>query len=260
MDFDAFYERIDGETFRATHATSSPWDVRLQHGGPPTALIARIVRDVHPRDDMRIARIASEFLGPIPVGAMRVKTRVVRPGKRIELVEGTLECDGRDVVSARLWRIAVQVEGSVPRGVTPPDPVPALPPADARQHWITTSGYGQAIEWREVHGGAVLGPAAIWGRPRVPLIAGEAHEPVDSALIIADSANGISGELPMGEWLFVPPSLSLALQRYPRGEWVLLDARTELTGDGLGMTSLRLADAGGWFGIGNQALLVERRA
>jgi hypothetical protein len=144
--------------------------------------------------------------------------------------------------------------------VTPPDPVPALPPPDARQHWITTSGYGQAIEWREVHGGGVLGPAAIWGRTRVPLIAGEAHEPIDSALVIADSANGISGELPMGEWLFIPPSLSLALQRYPREEWVLLYARTELTGDGLGMTSLRLADADGWFGIGNQALLVERRA
>jgi hypothetical protein len=260
VDFDAFYERIDGETFRATRATSSPWDDRLQHGGPPTALIAHVVRAVHPRDDMRIARVASEFLGPIPVGEMRVKTRVVRPGKRIEMVEGTLECNGREVVSARLWRVAVQPDGAVPPGVTPPDPVPALPPPDARQHWITTSGYGQAIEWREVHGGGVLGPAAIWGRTRVPLIAGEAHEPIDSALIIADSANGISGELPMGEWLFVPPSLSLALQRYPRDEWVLLDARTELTGDGLGMTSLRLADAGGWFGIGTQALLIERRA
>jgi hypothetical protein len=94
----------------------------------------------------------------------------------------------------------------------------------------------------------------------VPLVAGEAHEPLDSALIIADSANGISGELPMGQWLFVPPSLSLALMRYPDGEWVLLDARTELTGDGLGMTGLRLADPDGWFGIGTQALLIERRA
>jgi len=259
MEFTAFYERIDGETFTATRATSSPWDDRLQHGGPPTALIARVVRDTFPRDDVRIARVASEFLGPIPIGVMRVKTRIVRPGKRIEMVEGTLECNGRDVVSARIWRIAVQPEGSVPPGVTPPDPVPALPAAADVPGWLRSFGYAQAIEWRNVYGGGVPGPAAIWARPLVPLIAGAPHQPIDSAILFADSANGVSGELPMGEWLFVPPSLSLAFERYPRGEWVLLEARTTLASDGLGITSLRLADTGGWFGIGSQALLVERR-
>src|SRR5665213_1208524 len=158
------------------------------------------------RADVRIARIASEFLGGIPVGTMRVKTRVVRPGRRIEMIEGTLECDGRDVVSARIWRIAVQSDGAVPPGVTPPDPVPALPPAEEPPGWLKSFGYAQASEWRNVYGAGVPGPAAIWARPRVPLIAGEPHHPIDSAILVADSANGVSGELPMGEWLFVPPS------------------------------------------------------
>src|SRR5665213_3886473 len=56
MDFNAFYERVDAETFVATRATSSPWDERLQHGGPPTALIARVIADTYPRADVRIAR------------------------------------------------------------------------------------------------------------------------------------------------------------------------------------------------------------
>jgi hypothetical protein len=58
----------------------------------------------------------------------------------------------------------------------------------------------------------------------------------------------------------VPPSLSLALERYPRGEWVLLEARTTLSSDGLGVSSSRLADAAGYFAVGSQPLLVERRS
>jgi hypothetical protein len=49
----------------------------------------------------------------------------------------------------------------------------------------------------------------VWTRPRAALIAGEPLQPLDRALLIADSANGISRELSMEEWLFVPPSLSL---------------------------------------------------
>jgi hypothetical protein len=256
----AFYERVDAETFVATSWTTSPWDARLQHGGPPTALVAHVLCETFPRDDMRIARVASEFLGPIPIAEMRVRTRVLRPGKRIELLEGTLEVGGRDVVSTRVWRIAVQPEGSVPPGATPPDPVPPVPARTAEPVWFDRFPYGRAIEWRYLHGGLTPGPAAVWTRPRFPLIAGSPPRPSDAALIVADSANGISGELPMGEWLFVPPSLSIALQRYPRGEWVLLDARTSIGGDGLGITMFKLADQDGWIGAGTQALLVERRS
>lgn len=260
MDFDAFYERLDDATFAATRATMSPWDERLQHGSPPTALIAHVMRAAHPRDDVRLARITSEFLGPIPLGTMHVRTRVVRPGKRIELLEGTIESGGREVVTARAWRIATQPDGSVPPAATPPDSVPALPDDADVPSWLHRFGYGEAFDWRYVRGGGVPGPAAVWSRPRVPLVAGVPLEPIDRALLIADSANGISSELPMGAWLFVPPSLSLALERHPRGEWVLLEARTTLASDGIGVTSSRLADRDGYIGVGSQPLLVERRA
>ena len=255
-----FYQRIDAETFAATSWTTSPWDARLQHGGPPTALIAHVMCEQFPRDDMRIARVASEFLGAIPIATMRVRTRVLRPGRRIELLEGVLEVDGRDVVSTRVWRIAVQPDGSVPAGATAAQPVPAFADRSAPPSWFDRFPYGRAIEWRYVVGGGEPGPAAVWTRPRYPLIAGEPMTRIDAALLVADSANGVSGELPMNDWLFVPPSLSIALERYPSGDWVLLDARTSITGDGLGVTTLRLADLDGWIGAGTQALLEERRA
>jgi hypothetical protein len=255
-----YYERIDKDTYAATVATQSPWDERLQHGSPPTALLAHAMLAAHPRDDMRLARITSEFLGAIPRAEMTVTTRVLRPGKRIELLEATLSSGGRDVVQARAWRIAVQPAGSIPAAATPPDPVPPLPPPQVPLQWLGGWGYGESMEWRYVSGGGAPGPAAVWARPKIPLIAGESLQPLDRALLLVDSANGISGELPMREYMFVPPSLTVALERYPRGEWVLLSARTTLTDDGLGLTSGRLADVDGYFGSSTQALLVERQA
>ncbi len=244
-------------------ATSSPWGEGLQHGSPPTALLAHVLDERHPRADMRIARIAMDFLGPIPRREVQVRTRVLRPGRRIELLEGTLESGGREVVTARVWRIAVQPEGSVPPGVTPADAVPPLPPEQPQEYFsgLRDWGYGEALEWRFTDGAfGSLGRAAVWTRVRVPLIAGEPLRPLERLLLAADSANGISGELPMREWLFVPPSLSIALQRYPEGEWTFMDARTALGGDGLGVTTARYADQTGPLGIGTQALLIERRS
>jgi len=232
----------------------------LQHGGPPTALVAHVINDRHPRDDMRLARITAEFLGPLPRAPMSVRTRVARPGRRIELLEAIVECGGREVLSARAWRIATQPEGSVPAGVTAPEPAPPLPEPKEPPSWLSRFGYGDAFEWRYVYGGGGPGPASVWTRPHVSLIAGEAPQPFDRVIAVADSANGISAELPMGEWLFVPPSLSLALQRYPHGEWTLLEARTTLSDDGIGLSTLRLADADGYLGAGHQPLFVERRA
>ncbi len=57
----------------------------------------------------------------------------------------------------------------------------------------------------------------------------------------------------------MPPSLSVAVEREPAGEWMLLDARTTLAVDGIGATTFRLADEHGWLGYGTQALYVEKR-
>ena len=259
MDPTAFYERLDDDTFAPTRATTSPWDERLQHGGPPTALLAHVMNERHPRQDMRLARITAEFLGPLPRAPMSVRTRVARPGRRIEMLEAVAESGGREMLTARAWRIAMQSGGSVPAAATPPDAVPPLPDEKPPPAWLSRFGYGDAFEWRYVYGGGAPGPASVWTRPRMPLLAESSPQPFDRVIAVADSANGISGELPMGEWLFVPPSLSLALERHPRGEWTLLEARTTLSTDGLGVTSSRLADADGYFGVGSQPLLVERR-
>lgn len=261
-EVEAFYERAGADAFSPSRATTSAWDDALQHGSPPTALLARMITERHPRDDMRIARIGAEFLGPIPRSTVVVRTRVVRPGKRIELLEGVLEANGREVVTARIWRIATKAAGTVPAGVTPPDTVPPLPPEQPQSNnfGIDDWGYAKAFDWRFVRGGlGTIGPAAVWTRVRIPLIRDEPQHALDRLLLVVDSANGISGEVSPREWLFVPPTIALALMRYPTGEWTFMEARTMLSEDGIGVTSARYGDRLGYLGTGTQALLIEPR-
>jgi hypothetical protein len=211
---------------------------------------------------MLIARIAVEFLGAIPLQEMSVRTRITRPGRRIELVEGAIESKGREVVSARIWRIATQKD-SVPNVATKRKAIPPLPPEQPQRHFpgLADWGYGEAIEWRFTRGGYdTPGPAEVWTKVRLPLIADEPAQPIDRLLVVADSANGLSAELPLHEWLFVPPSVSIALLRYPEGEWTFMGAQTTLGRDGIGITTADLADQHGFLGVLSQALLVERRA
>jgi hypothetical protein len=264
MAVESFYEPLGGERFLATRATESPWDRRLQHGSPPTTLLVHAIEKAHPRSDVRVARVNAEFLGPIPRDVVVVRTALVRPGKRIEMLEATLEnADGRPVVIVRVWRIAVKPDPELARRAALATEPCALPPAPERSLFGIAEGefgYGDAIEWRFAAGAPNdLGPATVWTRARIPLVAGVEMTALERALIVADSANGVSFELPFDEWIFVPPTLSIALQRYVVGEWVCLDARTTLAPDGLGVTTFTLADRIGYLGGGTQALLVERR-
>ena len=259
-----YYEPVDRAALRfaPTAATSSPWDDEAQHGGPPTALLAHCIGVAHPRPDTIVARVSTDFLGPIPKRVLEVHTRVLRAGKRVELSEASLvdPRDGRIAVVLRAWRIRT-AELALP--VLPPaDAVPPLPPEQPQRYLpgLTSWGYGEATEWRFVTGGLdALGRADVWTRVRVPLVAGVPLDPLARTLIVADSTNGISVELPIDSFLSIPPGLTVTLGRYPAGDWVFLGARSLIFG-GSGIAEARLGDPAGVFGAATQPLLIDPRA
>jgi hypothetical protein len=258
----AYYLPGPDGAFTPTIATESPWDSQAQHGGPPCALLAHVIRSAHPAPGFRIARITAEFLGPVPRRDVAVSAAVIRDGRRIRLIEATMTCAGRPVALARAWQIAAGggdvLAGARLLGARDPE-VPPLPPEQPRQFSAGRErwGYGESVEWRRVRGAyRGTGYAQAWLRPRIPLIAGTDMHPLDRALVVADSANGVSARLGMGDWLFVPTAVTVTLHRYPEGEWVLISARTDLAGDGIGSTAGTLSDASGPFGSVTQPLLV----
>lgn len=259
----AYYLPKPDGGFAPTVATESPWDKSAQHGGPPSALFGHVIRSRFPDPAFRIARLTVEFLGTVPRSDVQVTAEVVRDGRRIRLIEAAMTAGGKRVALARAWLIAANpaaLDGADPAvtGTAAPPPRPEPQPQrffDGMGGW----GYGESVEWRWVHGGYDSpGAARLWTRLRIPLVAGHETHPLDRFLVVADSANGVSARLPLGDWLFIPPAVTFTVHRYPRGDWVYLAAATDLAPDGLGSTTGTLSDESGTLGTVVQPLLVAR--
>lgn len=256
---DAFYEP-DGQRFISTPWTTGPWGPGLQHAGPPSALLARAFESFEP-DGMLLARITIEILRPVPVAPLRIETTVARPGKKVQFLEGALFADDDCVARASAWRIRrapAPVTTATDPGVPPGDPeqLTAMEFPDA----VPKECYVRAMELRFARGTFFEpGPAAAWGRSRIPLVAGEALSPAQRVLALADSGNGISLVLDMRTHVFINTELTVHLFREPVGEWVCLDATTHLSADGVGLAESTLWDTRGRIGGGRQALFVDAR-
>jgi hypothetical protein len=258
----AFYEQLSPGTFSATGATAGPWWPDAQHGGPPSALLARELEQAgHAGPGLRLARVAIDILRPVPVAKVTVRTRLVRGGRRVSLAEAVLECDGQQVLHGRGWWIA-EPPGGVPPLLPAGTPPPLPPASQAREKFpgAAPGGYLDAIEWRFTSGGfGHAGPSAAWARPRLPLIEGEHVSPMARTLLVADSGSGVGSALDPSQFLFVNVDLTVVLPRYPDGQWILLDPDTAIGGTGTGLTTTKLSDQAGEFGIAAQTLLVSPR-
>jgi Thioesterase-like superfamily len=253
---DAFYEQLDEHTYRSTPWTAGPWDPRAQHGGPPSALEA----GTPARPELRLARVTVELMRPVPVAEVTTSVRVLRSGRRTELAEAELTAGGVTVLRMTASRVAA-APGAAP-SVPGEEKPPALPASGRALQWAGAhlDGYLAAVEWRPVSGSIEEpGPAQVWARPRLPLVAGRATTPAERVLLVADSGSGVSATLDVREWTFLNSDLTVLLHRHPAGEWVCLDAVTTVDGDGIGCAHTRLSDETGSLGHGLQTLVVARR-
>src|SRR4051794_36193967 len=170
----AFYVPEGGE-FVSSELTRGPWDPGSQHAGPPAALIARELERTTP-DGWFFGRVTFEVLRPVPIAPLRVETRVVRPGRSVELLEATLaDRSGEALVRALAWRLAertTELPAGLPRSQAPPGPDEAQEKPFFDTGWDV--GYHTAMEYRFVSGSfRDPGPATVWMRMRHSLVAGE---------------------------------------------------------------------------------------
>lgn len=252
---DAFFE-TDGALLVPTELTRGPWDPGAQHAGPPSALIGRAIEACEPRPDMTVGRVTLEILRPVPLAPLSVEARVVRPGRSVELLEAELSGPGGELIRARAWRVAADGLRVAAEGEPPPGPEHGQP-----GEFFPTGeevGYQTAMEYRFVRGGFLEpGPATVWMRMKVPLVAGEQPSPLQRVLVAADSGNGVSAALDWTSHLFINTDLTVHMVRELEGEHVCLEAETLV--DGLGLADTALWDERGRLGRAAQTLLVRER-
>ena len=248
------------DTFDATELTGGPWAPGIQHGGPPSALLARAAERVDSTiaGPAQVARITLDILGPMPVGRVRTSARVVRPGRSVELVDAELLAGDRPVMRARAWRIRLGSFALSSLGSS--SFVDDSPDAFAASAAPWPGGFLTAVEWRFVDGQFEKpGPATVWSRLRVPVVAGEAPTGLQRAAAVADCGNGLSSLLDPERWWFINTELTVHVARQPTGEWIRVAAHCLLDGGGAGLAETELADRAGRFGRGAQALMVGPR-
>ena len=99
----------------------------------------------------------------------------------------------------------------------------------------------------------------MWTRTRIPVVEGEEPTPRQRVMLVADSGNGASDVLDWAQHLFINPELTVHFLREPVGEWVCLDARTQIAPGGSGVATSVLSDRTGPVARGAQALFVAPR-
>jgi hypothetical protein len=245
----------------ASELTRGPWDPNAQHGGAPAALLLRALERLDGPGALQIARVTFEFLRPVPLGELDLQAAVVRPGRRVQLLEGSiLSPGGVEVVRARALRLlGAETGGTVTaEPAAPPPPETGEVKTLAPPHGLTMFS-PDGIEVRFVAGGFGGGPSTAWFRLRHPVVAGEHPSPLQRLAAAGDFGNGISAELSWDDYVFINPDLTLYIDRPPVGEWICLQSRTTLAPGGVGTAESLLFDERGRVGRAIQALLVARR-
>ena len=257
----AFYEH-DGKGYLATELTRGPWDPGAQHAGPPAALLGRELDLLPEAADFQVCRITFEILRSIPIGPVEVEARIVRPGRRVQMLEAELRVDGETLMMARAWRLRT-APVDLPADAIAIPPGPALPSEPGPSTFLPSGhdvGYHSAMELRFSAGAFTeLGPATAWLRMRHPLLKGEEPTPLQRTLIAADVGNGISAAVDFRRFLFVNVDLTVQLERLPEGEWVCVDAVTLPRERGNATAESVLSDEQGRLGRALQTLLVAER-
>ena len=258
----AFFE-VDGDTAVPSELTRGPWDHGSQHAGPPAALLGRALERIACPDGraMRFGRVTYEVLRPVPIAPLRTEVRIERDGRRVQMLAGSLWTGEDEVMRVRGWRLA-EAAVDLPPGLLPgpPEHSPAQGSPEPFFPTGAAAGFHTAVEYRFVAGSFLEpGPATVWMRTTVPLVAGEGVSPLQRVLIVADAGNGVSAALDWRRFLFINLDLTVHLHRYPVGEWVCLDAVTLPEPDGVGLADTRLYDERGAVGRGAQTLLVAER-
>ncbi len=265
---DALFEP-DGPAYRPTELARGPWDPAALHGGPTAALLADAAERHEPQPGLVIRRLTLELLRPVPVAPLTVTAHTRRPGRKVALVEVTARSG--DVEVARLTALRLRSadhplrsaehplrSGGHPESAGPPGPPETGDPQPAYGDW--TAFHNAGAELRYVAGGwTVPGPATVWVRLRVPVVAGRATTGLMRAAAAADFGNGVSAVLPIEDFVFINPDLTVHLVRDPVGEWVCLDSVTYLGPAATALAESALFDRTGRVGRSLQSLLVDPR-
>src|SRR5215472_13997848 len=141
---------LDGEAFLPTELARGPWSPDALHGGPVAALLARAADRIPAPGPMQVARLTLDLLRPVPLAPLTLASRVLRPGKKVQVVEIVLRAPAGEVARAVVLRLrsqAVPLPAELPVPRAEPIALPeTLDPVKPRFEALSAAFHSHATE------------------------------------------------------------------------------------------------------------------
>jgi hypothetical protein len=273
---DGLFRVIDNIDDHADHAddithflpnrfAGGPWNPSHQHGGAVSGLLTRALHRLASPVPMRVSRITVEMFRGVPMTPLRVETRVLRAGRRIQSVEANLFDKETQVARATGLRVRREPSMSIvetneildARLGTPPKAV--IPPFQPRPGFDIPPGFINAIDFVRDNSPKPGVPATVWARLRCRLIEGEDTAPILRLATLADFASGTGNDMDYEKYTSINPDLTIHVLREPRSEWLGIRGLTRRAEDGIGQSHATLHDLEGPIANVSASLLLDRR-
>lgn len=255
----------DTTHFLPNRFAGGPWNPSHQHGGAVAGLLTRALHRLASPVPMRLARITVEMFRGVPMTPLRVETRVLRAGRRIQSVEANLF--DKETQVARATGLRVRRESSMSivetnetldaRLGTPPKG--AIPPFKPRQGFEIPPGFINAIDFIRDDSPKPGVPATVWARLRCRLTEGEDTAPILLLATLADFASGTGNDMDYEKYTSINPDLTIHVLRDPRSEWIGIRGLTRRAEDGIGQSHATIYDLEGPIANVSASLLLDRR-
>lgn len=254
----AFFEAHphDADVLIPQEMAKSLWSDKQMHGVAISGAIGRgLERAVEAagRTDLQPARLTVELFTAAQMVPSRIRTRVVREGRRLLLVDGEMvqtDEDGEEKVVARTSAMFLKPTESPEGLVWSSDEVPQVPPLDRvpptdtprvpflrsdsdwSQNFMEHANAGRKMMWQAVP----------------PVVEGEEQSWFVSAAAVADSSSMVVNWGTQGVE-FINTDITLALSRPFVGSEIGLEARDRFESAGISVGSTVLIDRTGPVGI-----------
>jgi hypothetical protein len=261
---------LRNESLHPTELTRGGWSDDAQHGSPPSGILGRAVELVPTAVPMQVVRFTVDLFRAVPIAPLSISTELVRDGRRIQVVDASLQAGGVEVGRARALKVRLTDLPEEDLTGTAGDDVPPHPaPEDLeRLDWKGVFGdhderlrfHTDGVEIRSVDESFVRPvPGNSWFRLECDLLAGEEMTDFQRLAVMADLANGNSQALDPLKWLFVNPDITLYVYRHPRGAWIGMRSMVHQGRHGIGVTETAVYDRDGRVGHISQAQILDLR-
>lgn len=246
----------DGDSYQPLSQARSYWSKTALSGRAVVGLLGHEAERRHGEAEWVPARLTVDMFRLAPFEKLQIKTRIIKEGRRLRLIEADLVFAGE--AAARATCQFLRTMPAPPGRVWSPAPWGAPHPDTIATR--AESVRPRAFEMRTIKGAlGALEEKQCWVREKSGIVEGRPFSPFSRVAIAADYVSPYAHAGDAGIQ-YMNTDVTLHLHRLPEGEWIGFESSGHEASQGIAVGHCRLHDLSGPIGfVSCTALANERR-